>query len=478
MRRGKLALRLYALGVLQVVLVMAAAIVVAILGLPPLPPRDPERQIALTAARLGPFLARPDDLSAEISELRRRGMSASVYDRQGSLVASNVDPPLALRPIGVDPPRGGAADEAGFPSEPAPELHPLPPGDRRSRFPDFPPRRTVTVALDDATAGGSPDVLVARFERPRPDIKVPLLTLAVGLLIVGLGALLTARWIVRPLDQLATAAHALGEGDLRARSGLSRADEVGEVGRAFDQMAVRVERLVHAEKELLANVSHELRTPLARIRVALDLAQEGDADAGREALARIEIDLGELESLLDDVFTTARLQMETGRSSPAAFALHCEVLSPKVVGQQAADRFRARHPERLLDFTAEDELTDVLVDPVLFRRAIDNLLENAHKYSPDSTRSIELGVRTRGARVEFAIRDQGMGIAADDLPHVFEPFFRAERSRSRGTGGVGLGLTLARRVVEAHGGTIDVTSHVGAGTTVRVGLPASEPESR
>jgi signal transduction histidine kinase len=104
---------------------------------------------------------------------------------------------------------------------------------------------------------------------------------------------------------------------------------------------------------------------------------------------------------------------------------------------------------------------------------IDNLLENAHKYTPDTGAPIVLAVRRDGGEVVFEVRDRGMGIPADDLPRIFTAFFRGERSRSRETGGVGLGLTLARRIVEAHGGTIDATSTPNLGTTVRVAIPAA-----
>jgi two-component system, OmpR family, sensor kinase len=107
----------------------------------------------------------------------------------------------------------------------------------------------------------------------------------------------------------------------------------------------------------------------------------------------------------------------------------------------------------------------------LLRRVLDNLLENADKYTPDPNRPIVLSIGARDGRAWFEVVDQGMGILPEDLPQVFTPFFRGERSRSRGGGGVGLGLTLAKRIVEAHGGTIEVSSAPGLGTTVRVELP-------
>jgi two-component system OmpR family sensor kinase len=115
----------------------------------------------------------------------------------------------------------------------------------------------------------------------------------------------------------------------------------------------------------------------------------------------------------------------------------------------------------------------VHADPMLLRRVLDNLLENAHKYTPDPEAAIELVATRDGDSVVYEVRDKGVGISAEDLPRVFTAFFRGERSRSRETGGVGLGLTLARRITEAHGGTIDVSSQVGVGTQVRVRVPGA-----
>jgi signal transduction histidine kinase len=151
--------------------------------------------------------------------------------------------------------------------------------------------------------------------------------------------------------------------------------------------------------------------------------------------------------------------------------LHPEDIAPSALGQRAAERFQGRHPRRTLEVTVDAGLPSVRADPVLFRRVLDNLLENAEKYSPDPDRPLALRVSGGEKGVLFEVADRGLGIPAEDLPRIFAPFFRGERSRSRGTGGVGLGLTLAKRIVDAHGGTIDVTSEVGRGTTVRVSLP-------
>jgi signal transduction histidine kinase len=282
-----------------------------------------------------------------------------------------------------------------------------------------------------------------------------------------IGALITARWIVQPIDRLSRTARALGAGELSARSRLDRSDEIGELGHRIDEMADRIERLLVTEKELLANVAHELRTPLTRIGVALDLAGEGDSEAARASLAEIAIDIAELETIVDDILTAMRFEV-----SSAEFPLKRAVLPPAEIADAAASRLRTRHPSRPLVTHVASDLPAIHVDRVLFRRVIDNLLENAHKYSPDPSAPLALEVSRDGKRIVFELRDKGIGILAEDLPKVFTAFFRGDKSRSRETGGVGLGLTLAKRIVEAHDGTIEITSKPGQGTNVRVAVPA------
>jgi signal transduction histidine kinase len=322
---------------------------------------------------------------------------------------------------------------------------------------------------------GARGVLVARgVHGDPPGLIGPLLVVVGGVLILVIGALITARWIVRPIERLSRTARALGSGDLQARSRLERDDEIGELGHRFDEMAERISSLLITEKELLANVAHELRTPLTRIGVALDLANEGDGEAARASIIEIAVDVSELETIVDDILTAMRFELAPGKQ-PAQLPLRRAIVPPGEIAAAAADRMRVRHPQRPFEVQVADGLPEIHVDPVLFRRVVDNLLENAHKYTPDGSSPIVLAVERDGGDVCYEIRDRGIGIAAEDLPRIFTAFFRSDRSRSRETGGVGLGLTLARRIVEAHDGTIDVSSAVNVGTSVRVIVPPAEP---
>lgn len=297
----------------------------------------------------------------------------------------------------------------------------------------------------------------------------PLLTLVCSVVILALGAFITARWIIRPVAKLSQAMRDFGSGNLRVRSELDRNDELGELARRFDEMAARIAGLLATEKELLANVAHELRTPLARIGVALDLASEGNSDRARASLTEIAVDVAELETIVNDILTAMRVEVQ----GLSALPLHRKAIDPSQIANDAAQRMRSRHPERPLEVAIADSLPSIDVDPVLFRRVIDNLLENSHKYTPDRSAPILLTAGRDGDTIAFTITDKGVGLSADELPHLFEPFWRSERSRSRSTGGVGLGLTLVKRIVDAHGGGIHVTSEIGAGTTARITVPVA-----
>jgi len=310
--------------------------------------------------------------------------------------------------------------------------------------------------------------------RPPPPELLPIALLLAGL---GVAAALLGGSIARPLDRLARTARALGSGDLAARTGVARRDEVGALAHALDEMADRVVGLLRGQTELIANVAHELRTPLARIRVALDLAADGDAAVARESLAEIREDLSELERLVDDVLASARIDLAGEAGVPGAPSLRRAELDLAAVAHGAAERLRHRHPERSVELALAPGLPPVDGDAVLLRRALDNLLDNARKYSPPGA-PIRLEARPCAGGIELQVIDRGEGIAPQDLARLFTPFFRADRSRARATGGVGLGLALSRRIAEAHGGTLTAASAAGEGTTFTLRLPAGTPPPR
>lgn len=463
----KLTSRMLLIGAAQFALLAAAAIAILAATAPQKEvrlegPRDADR----LQNRLEKVAGDPKALQAALAELREKGLAVSLYNSERQLIDSNVDPPLAppprSPPLGVPgPPLGGFGPPMGHGSpleRPPPRAHGEP------------------VMIAPFHVNGDRGVLVARGRRAEPPGWTgPILIVVFGILILVVGPVLTARWLVQPIEQLSRTASAFGNGDLDARSRLRRADEIGELGRRMDEMADRIEGLIRAEKELFANVAHELRTPLARIGVALDLAAAGDGVAARSSLAEIAMDLTELETILDDILSTMRFEIAQGNANAGMMPMRKERISPRTVVEAAVERQRSRHPTREVAINVDDDMPQVDADPMLMRRVLDNLLENSHKYTPDPKAITHVRVRGQDATVEIEVTDRGVGIAPDDLPRVFTAFFRSDRSRSRETGGVGLGLALAKRIVEAHGGRIAVTSQLAEGTTMLVVLPAALP---
>jgi signal transduction histidine kinase len=378
----------------------------------------PVADIPAVVARIAPHLAGP----------------VSVYDTAGHLIASSVDPPLPA------PSADEAADLA-----------------------------TQGATVDDrrhlARTSAGIDVV---YDPPAPHFlthKVAILW-ALSLTLILAGSLLFARSLARPLGRLGAAARRLGAGDTKARAHLGRRDELGQVGQAFDDMADRIEHLLRAQRDLVADVSHELRTPLSRLRVALEIAADDPAGAS-DTLRDIQADLDELERLVDDILTAGRLDA----GAPGALALQRRPVRLGDLAQTSADRFANLHADHRLRLQLDEPDATVACDPVLLRRAVDNLLDNAAKYS-DAATEVELTLRRAGGAVELVVADHGVGMTDDEIAHAFTPFWRADRSRTRGTGGVGLGLTLTRRIARAHDGDVTLAPGGAGGTTATVRIPA------
>lgn len=303
--------------------------------------------------------------------------------------------------------------------------------------------------------------VVARWNGPHP--AKPFITLLIGiLLLLALLAWPLARSIARPLEQIAATARAIGSGDLDARTGVSGKGETAQLAAAIDEMATRIQLLREREKALLADVSHELRTPIARMRVALEWAEEeGDLPL---PLSDVGTDLAELESLVTDILTAARLDPET-----ATFTLEPTTIEACALVEGAVARARRTWPSRRFEVEcAEGNLTG---DVRLLERVLANLLSNAVRYSDDDL-SVEVSARATPDGWRIGVADRGIGVPPEDLDRIFEPFFRGDASRARATGGAGLGLTLCQRIVSAHGGRIEAVNRPGGGLEVTALIPA------
>jgi two-component system, OmpR family, sensor kinase len=447
--------RIYLVSILQLLAIAGLMIVVGWLSFRPDRTPGHEQRARYVVDTVTAELGSPERLTRE---LERAGtfmrVQITLYTKDGQVFASNVQPPLVY-----------SAPERRAAPPPTFWLGPL--------FGPPPHWPVLRMPIEHPLLQGG--YVVYQPPTPREPPSGPgLWALGITLLATAAASLLLARSLARPITQLRAAAKRFGEGELDARAALSRHDEFGELSQAFDEMAERVMQLIRSRQELLADVSHELRTPLARIRVALDLAADGNGDREleREVLGEISEDCAELERLVADILQSARLDLTGRPAQVVAQRLHVERFDPTSLVQRAAERFRNDHPTRQLELSCAQDLPELEGDVMLLRRALHNLLDNAEKYSSAPT-PILLSVARSAAGIELCVADQGIGIAAEDLPHVGAPFFRTDRSRTRRTGGVGLGLSLSRKIVEAHAGTLLVESAPDRGTRVTLRLPVA-----
>lgn len=268
----------------------------------------------------------------------------------------------------------------------------------------------------------------------------------------------------KPLEDMAEVARQITHADDLSRRVpyTERADEVGILARAFNQLLERLESLFQTQQRLLADVSHELRTPLTTIRGNADLMRRmGEAD--EESLKIIQEEADRMTRLVGDLLLLARADagsLPLERKRIELDTLFFEVYRQVSLMDRATD-------VRL----AEIDQVQLIGDADRLKQLLWNLVGNALKYTPAGGQvSMSLSKKDGWAVLEVA--DTGIGIPARDLPYIFDRFYRVDRARSRHQGGSGLGLSIAHWIAQAHGGRIDVTSEVGAGTTFTVWLPA------
>src|SRR4051812_19574692 len=270
-----------------------------------------------------------------------------------------------------------------------------------------------------------------------------------------------ASYLTRPVRKLQKAVERFGRGDLASRSGATRQDELGDLARAFDRMAGRIETLLTAERRLLLDISHELRSPLARLAVAIELARSGD-ELDR-ALNRIQKEADRLNSLVGQLLQVTRAEGDPGslRRDP----IRLDELVQQLVDDSAIEA--ASHHCKVL--YEQHEPVSVAGDAELLRRAVENVLRNAIRHAPPET-SVDVKLARNNGRAVVDIRDRGAGVPEEALPLLFDAFYRVDTDRNRTSGGIGLGLSIARRAIELHRGKIRARN-VDPGLEVELELP-------
>lgn len=291
-----------------------------------------------------------------------------------------------------------------------------------------------------------------------------------SLLVLGVIALIAwplAVSILRPIRALGDVMHRFGAGELSARVAKPGQDEIGELAQGFNRLADRIQELLQSEKMLLAAVSHELRTPLQRVRLALELATDGEDQRkpNTRHLAGVTADLNELDDLLSEILVVARLDPARTASDRL---LTRQPVPPDELISECVERFESGHPERSVRWLEGPPLPLCDMDPRFVRRALLNLLENAAQYSPRSE-PIEIASWANANELAVEVRDGGPGIPDELHGRIFEPFFQGDAARSH-SAGCGLGLSIVQRIAEAHGGKVSVSSSK-AGSSFRITLP-------
>jgi two-component system, OmpR family, sensor histidine kinase CpxA len=290
--------------------------------------------------------------------------------------------------------------------------------------------------------------------------------LGVALFVSGVVCFVLARYLAAPLRRLSEATNRLKMGDLGARAGIgNRNDEIGDVVRDFDVMADRIESLVQGQRQLLSDISHELRSPLARLSVAVELARRTAGPGADSHLTRIETEAGRMNDLIGRLLSLSRDEQAESATGPVPFDLADAV-------RRVADdaRYEAERAGRRVVLTG-DMSAIAKGDPVLVASALDNVVRNAIRYTAAES-AVEIRIGRDGQSARVVVRDHGPGVPDAELERIFLPFYRLDASRNRESGGIGLGLSIARRAITRMGGTIAAENAMGGGLQVTITLPA------
>ncbi len=300
------------------------------------------------------------------------------------------------------------------------------------------------------------------------NLSILITAAAVGLLALILGSLLF-RQITSPLRAVSQAAEAIAAGQLGRRVDVKSEDEIGRLARSFNRMAESLAQAEVQRRNMVADIAHELRTPLTVVQGSLEAMLDGVYELNMENVASIHQQMALLGRLVADLRDLAlaeagQLKLNWGLVDVGAMIL------------QANEGLQAQAQEKGVTLKAElpPDLPRIHGDEQRLQQVLFNLLSNALRHTPIGgtvTTRAEAGEQ----RLVVSVQDTGSGIPPEDLPHVFDRFYRVDRSRARSTGGSGLGLTIARRIVEAHGGRIWAHSWPGAGSTFSFSLPLVGP---
>ncbi len=312
-------------------------------------------------------------------------------------------------------------------------------------------------------------------------MQLTVLSLLVSLLLTGIVGLVLFRKMAQPFQRMIAGVKEFEGGKYGSRIGIESNDEIGAVSRAFDQMAGTIEANIaemqrndQLRRDLVANVSHDLRTPLASIQGYLETILMKDAKlSAQERVRFLDTVLGNvtiLNKLVSELFELSKFDAREKVPQRELFAIS-ELAQDIVLKLQP----QAEEKDIRLKATLDKNLPFVYADIAMIDRAISNLIENAIRYSERGS-DVTLELRRKGSSVTVYVRDNGFGIQPDELPHIFDRFYRVEKSRARDSGGTGLGLAITKKIVEAHDSSIAVESKPNQGSTFAFELQSAAEE--
>ena len=275
---------------------------------------------------------------------------------------------------------------------------------------------------------------------------------------------LFARGLVRPINRITKTAQAIKEGDLSARVNLEGKDEIAEMGKTFDAMAESVESNQELERRLTTDVAHELRTPLMAIQSTVEAIMDGVFKADEERLNTINIEVQRLSRLVDAILKLSRLESRSTPMNEEVVDVG-ELIRPLVMSHEAF----VTDAGLTLEYEAEPDVI-VYADRDMLRQATANLISNAVRYTP-APGKISVSVKSGDVMAAIAVRDTGIGLSPEERRMVFKRFWRAEESRQRQSGGLGVGLAVVKEIVDRHGGWVQVEGRKGEGSCFTIHIP-------
>lgn len=279
-------------------------------------------------------------------------------------------------------------------------------------------------------------------------------------------SLFVSRRVVTPIRQMMEASQRIAAGHYQERVEAAGTDELGQLAHTFNQMATTLEQTEAMRRDLIANVAHELRTPLASIKGYMEGILDGVLPAEPDTYQQIYHEADRLQRLVNDL-------QELSRVEAGAFELVCRPLAIGKLIQQIASRLRPQFEEKEVSLTLNipPNLPPVQADEDRLNQVLLNLVGNALQYTPAGG-AVTIAAKTQNQELRITVSDTGLGLAAGHLPHLFNRFYRVDKSRSRAGGGSGIGLTIAKHLVEAHGGHIWAESAgEGHGSVFTFSLP-------